>query len=264
MKPSNRTPKVDIVAGVPIAGFVGVNGAGKTTLLVQSALVDLARGRDVYSTLPISSRWGESKPIRSLRHLLELRDATVVLDEVSVIFSSRSTATLPAEVVTLLQTLRHKNLTVRWSAPAWMRCDNLLREVTQGVVNVVPLLRKREAGNPWPRPRMIAATLLDTSVGKADAMPEKVLRRRLLLPSRLQAWGAFDSFSDTPILGRSLVSGRCVDCGGSRETPKHSEARHRMLGLPWYPDDVPRVALEPEAGGVTFADEEGPALGGAS
>lgn len=256
----------DVAAGVPVCGFTGVNGAGKTTLAVQSALSDMAGGRTVYSTVQIDHpEYGRSEPIVSLRQLLEIEDATVLLDEVSVIFSSRSSQSLPAEVVAMLQTLRHRRLTVRWTAPAWMRCDNLLREVTQGVVNVVPLLRRRAgADTPWPAPRFVMAGLLDTSVGKADAMPEKVLRRRLIVPSRLAAWGTFDTYADTPLLGRHLQGGRCPDCGGAREVPKHSPARHAELGLPWYPDDHPRVVMDAAATAATVRDEEGPALGGAS
>jgi hypothetical protein len=244
-RPSKKPSGKDLVAGVPIAGFVGVNGAGKTMLAAQSAIHDMALGRDVYSTLPITSPWGDTKPIVSLRQLLHLEDATLLFDEVSVIFSSRSSQSLPAEVVALLQTLRHRRLTVRWTAPAWMRCDNLLREVTQGVVNVMPLLRYNEKANPWPRPRLMLATLLDTSVGKTDAMPEKRLGWRLYRPRALDAFGAYDTHADTPLLGRHLQGGNCVDCGGSQERPKHTEARHAMLGLPWYPEDVraPQRAL---------------------
>jgi len=225
----------DIAAGVPICGFTGVNGAGKTTLAVSSAIADMAQGRTVYSTVPISSEFGESRPIRSLRELLTLKDATLLFDDVAVIFSSRSSQSLPAEIVALLQTLRHSGLTVRWTAPHWMRCDNLLREVTQGLVNVIPVSRKYD-GTPWPRPRLMMAGLLDTSVGKADATPTKVLRRKFYLPTKLPSWGAFDSHADTPLLGRHLQGGTCVDCGGTLERHKHSEERHRALGVPFYAD----------------------------
>jgi hypothetical protein len=222
-----------VVAGVPIAGFTGINGAGKTLLAAHSAICDIAAGRPVYSTVPISSPWGDSIPLQSLRQLLELRDATVLLDEVAVIFSSRTTSSLPPEVVTFLQTVRHRGLTVRWTAPDWGRADILLRGVTQALVNVTPVMKVRD-GSLWPRPRLVMAGVLDTSTGKIDETPTKILRRRFAVPRRLASWGAFDTHADTPHLGRVVESGNCPDCGGSRERPKHSEARHAALGLPWF------------------------------
>jgi hypothetical protein len=247
--------KHDLAAGVPICGFTGRNGAGKTTLAVQSAIADMARGRDVYSTVHITSAYGESKPILTLRQLLELRDATILFDDVSAIFSSRSTASLPGEIVTLLQVLRHRNLTVRWTAPAWMRCDNLLREVTQDLVNVQPMFRVSD-GSPWPRPRLLMVALHDTSVGAVDATPEKILRRELLLPKKLDSFGAFDTHADTPIIGGRSQSGFCVDCGGTITREKHSPQRHAQLGLPWFDDDGVRVLQVTNA----VSDEELPRL----
>lgn len=254
-----KTPRgVDIVAGIPIAGFVGVNGSGKTLLAVQSALHDLARGRDVYSTVPVVSPWGESKPILSLRQLLHIRDSTLLLDEVAVIFSSRRTATLPSEIETLLQTLRHKNNTVRWTAPAWMRCDVMLREATQAVVNVVPVRGSARAGNPWPRPRLVLAAVLDTSAGDPDKMPEQRLGwPKIFRPGRLDSFGTYDTLADTPMIGRRYESGRCVDCGGSRHIPAHNKARHEALGLPWYDDEPMRVV--PRFSGAEGHNEGAPA-----
>lgn len=259
---SKRRPR-DIVQGSPIAGFVGINGAGKTALAVESAIADLARGREVYSTVQIECEFGASKPIESLRQLLTLRDVTILLDEVAVIFSSRSTHSLPAEIVMLLQTVRHARNTVRWTAPAWMRADTLLRSVTQAVVAVNPLLRVPTAGDLWPRPRFVYAAVLDTSTGKADSMPERTLRRRLYRLRGLHAIGAYDTHADTPMLGRHLHSGVCLDCGGSMERPKHSAARHEQLGIPLYDVDVhirPRAAdpVEPAADTLP-ATEEAPA-----
>lgn len=236
MKPRRR-PSSSILEGVPIAGVVGINGAGKTLLAAQQAICELAAGREVYSTVPITSRFGDSKPIRSLRELLELADCHVLLDEVAVVFSSRSTNSLPPEVDTFLQVMRHRKITMTWTAPGWMRPDNRLREVTQAVVNVMPLARRRERGNPWPRPRLVASALLDCSAGKVDAIPDKVMRRRFYIPTRLDSFGSYDTHADTPLLGHRLESGTCPDCGGSRTRPKHSEARHTELGIPWYGDD---------------------------
>lgn len=230
-------PPQPISVGVPIVGYVGVNGAGKTLLAASAVARDLWDGRTVYSTVPVVLPWGRTLPITSLRQLLELSGVTIFLDEVSVIFSSRSSQSLPNEIVTMLQTVRHKKNTIIWTAPAWMRCDNLLREVTQGVVNVTPLWRKGVKHDPWPVPRAVMAVLLDTSQGKADSMPDKRLRTRFALPRRQAAFGAYDTHADTPLLGKHVHSAVCVDCGGSESRPRHSKARHDALGLPWTLED---------------------------
>jgi len=230
-------PPVSLSVGVPIVGYVGVNGAGKTLLAASSVARDLWDGREVFSTVPVRFFYGSTKPITSLRQLLEIRNSTIFLDEVSVIFSSRSSQSLPNEIVTMLQTVRHRGNTIIWTAPAWMRCDNLLREVTQAVVNVMPITRKNVRDDPWPQPRLVLATLLDTSQGKADAMPDKRLRMRLLRPQRLPAFGAYDTHADTPLLGKHVHSSVCVDCGGTETRPKHSKKRHDELGLPWTHED---------------------------
>jgi hypothetical protein len=223
----------DFALGSPITGITGINGSGKTLLAVESAISDMQTGRTVYSTVPISSKYGDSLPVTSLHQLATLRDCTILLDEVAVIFSSRATAGLPHEVVTLLQTLRHKNIRVLWTAPAWMRADNLLREVTQALVSVSPLFRGSPSrNNPWPRPRVVMAGLLDTSSGKTDSEPDKVLRRRLFIPTRMVSYGAYDSMADTPQLGVTKHNRLC-ECGGAVPAPKHTEERHRELGIPW-------------------------------
>lgn len=243
-----RLPK-DVLRGVPIVGVTGVNGAGKTTLAVQSVIHDLLAGRRVFSTVPVTvvhPRTGEllsSEPVTSLRQLLELRDCTLLLDDVAVIFSSRSTSSLPPEIVALLDTTRHRGLRIVWTAPAWSRCDNLLRGVTQAVLNVVPLPLREHNETPWPRPRFIAATLLDTSAGKLDEMPTRVVRRAFYRQKGLAAFGAYDTHADTPLLGRHQnVAGVCPDCGGSRVRPKHSPERHAALGIPFF-DDLDQEAL---------------------
>lgn len=250
----SEKPVRDLARGIPVCGFTGVNGAGKTLLAVESAIADLQRGRRVYSTVAIDSKYGKSEPIVSLRQLLSLEDCTVLLDEVSVIFSSRSSQSLPAEVVAFLQTLRHRNIIVRWTAPGWMRCDNLLRQSTQAVVNVAPVLRVHGA-SPWPRPVVAMAGVLDTTTGATDETPTKVLRRKFLRPIRSVAFGTYDTLADTPLLGRHLQGGTCPDCGGTFERHKHSEARHADLGIPWFDDPrtVPAVHSErddPIAGGI--------------
>lgn len=231
----------DITLGSPITGFTGVNGAGKTLLAVQSAIERMRAGIPVYSTVAISTRAKdgtllESIPIVQLRQLLTLHDCVLLLDEVSVIFSNRSAQSLPAELEILLQTLRHRRVEVMWTAPAWSRAAIDLRIVTTALVSVVPVMRVAD-GTPWPRPRFCFAALLDTSTGKVDEMPTRVLRRVIYRPRSLAAWGAYDTHSDTPQLAAHRHSGICVECGGSVARPKHSEERHNRLGIAWLGDD---------------------------
>lgn len=229
--------------GVAICGFTGVNGAGKTLAAVACCIEKMRAGRTVYSTVPIDytdPRTGkryQSQPVQSLRQLLQLRDCTILFDEVAVIFSSRTSQSLPAEIVVLLQTLRHRRIDVIWTAPAWMACDNQLRRVTRGVVNVIPLLNRHDGVDPWGRPRVVMLGLMDTTQGKIDSVPDKVLRRRLMRPKGSRAWGAYDTHADSPLLGAHLVTGNCPDCGGSITRPKHSKALHESMGLPWYESD---------------------------
>jgi len=253
---------VNILENVPIVGITGVNGAGKTLVAAAAAIDEMERGRTVYSTVPVRFGDLETRPIRSIRELLSLEDCTVLLDEIAVIFSSRSSQSLPPDVVAWIHTLRHSKITLWWTAPAWSRCDNLIREVTQGVVSVNPWFRKRERGNPWPRPRLVQLGLLDTTTGKTDSTPTKVLRRQFVVPTRLRSWGAYDTFADTPLLGRHLQGGTCVDCGGTRVRPKHSEELHDLLGIPYYPEDDLAGFIPAKADPVPVHFEEIPAATG--
>lgn len=226
------------VAGIPIAAFTGINGAGKTLLAVQACIADMLAGRTVYSTVPIAytapdGTLYESIPLVDLHQLVKLRDCTVLLDDIAVMFSSTtSTSSLPGEVEVFFQTARHSRVTVYWTAPDWMRSQTLVRGATQACVNVVPLVR-RPSDSFWPKPVLLGVGVGDTTTGKKDATPSVVRRRRVLVPQRLQSWGAYDSEAPTPLLGVRSGRGICIDCLGSITVPRHSEARHRELGLEW-------------------------------
>lgn len=233
---SRRRHRASFVAGAPIVGFTGPNGMGKTLVAVSCiANDDLRLGRPVYSTVPITSPWGDSLPITSLRQLLELRDCTVFLDEVAVIFSSRDSMLVPREFDVFLQTLRHKGVTLRWTAPAWARADVRVREVTQVVVSCQGLGKVKVAGSFWRRPMLTLCGALDTISVAVDAAPEKVLKRRLFIPQALVGWGGYDTHADTPRIGHTATGGACVDCGGQTKRESCTVERHESLSIPTYP-----------------------------
>jgi hypothetical protein len=220
-----------LLADLPIVGITGPNGSGKTLLVVAEAMHDMANGRAVYSTVDISFDGLESIAITSLSQLLTIRDATVVLDEVVSIFDSADPASsLPPEVRLLLSIARHRGLTIRWTAPAWMRAQKRLREVTQAWVSVQPAGRRGRG--LWPEPWVCVVSIWDAKSSKVDADPTRRLRLRFRRPRRFTSWGAFDTLADVPIVGHLDAGGICVDCGGGRTRPKCTPERHRTLGLP--------------------------------
>lgn len=229
----------DPARGIPVVAFTGINGAGKTLLAVTSAIADMRAGRPVYSTVPIryvtpEGEVLESIPLVSLLQLAALQDCTVLLDDIAVMFSSTTaTSSLPAEIEVFFHTARHRRVTVRWTAPDWMRAQTLVRGATQACVNVVPLLRDTLAGDFWPTPRLVALGVADTTIGKKDATPSVVSRRAVRVPTRLAGWGAYDSEAPTPLLGVRSSRGVCLACYGTIPAPRHSRERHEQLGLAW-------------------------------
>ena len=233
----------DYAKGVPICGITAMNGAGKTLLGVTICIARMMTGRQVYSTVdiryvdPATGAVYESKPVLSLEQLLHLRDVTVFFDDVSSILPSGN-LNLPDEIVTLLQTLRHSGIDVLWSAPGWMRANNGLRLITQGLLNVIPVIKQHNSDSPWPTPVLNFVVLYDTGLGKPDAVPTRVLKRHVVLPRKLAAWGAYDTLADVPLLRATRRSSICEACNGREETPKHSKERHDMLGIPYYDRDT--------------------------
>ncbi|OIQ93159.1 zonular occludens toxin (Zot) [mine drainage metagenome] len=241
----------------PIVGFIGANGYGKTLVAVTECIRYMRLGVPVYSTVPITSEWGDSLPLTGRSQLLGLRNCVVLLDEVEVIFSSRTTASLPPDVTIFLHTLRHRGVILLWTAPAWKRADVLIREVTQVVVGLDAVAKYTVDGKFWPTPRFVFVTSMDcTSVG-ADDQPERTLRRRFYRLKGLSGWGAYDSEADTPRLGWPDEGGRCVDCGGRITPARCTPERHVELGLP-----VIGARAGSPAGGGARTDDLLPALDG--
>lgn len=142
----------------PIRAYVGPNGGGKSLCMVEDVLPTLrgirwvchnpdhehtARGetegfRRVLSTIKLVDGEGKPHPLydpfEDFEQLLHAEHVDVLMDEIVGIANSRDSRSLPSPVQNVLVQLRRRDVTLSWSAPNWARCEKILREVTQLVV----------------------------------------------------------------------------------------------------------------------------------
>lgn len=124
--------------GKTIHAYIGANGHGKTLAMMHDTYPSILAGRRILSTVRvIDPRTGETyanyERLHRLQQLVEARDCDVLLDEIVGALPSTAGQSLPLEVQLLLNQLRRRDVCLRWTAPSWMRCNVVLREVTQAV-----------------------------------------------------------------------------------------------------------------------------------
>lgn len=224
-----------------VTAYVGANGSGKTLLavsdLIEPRLKGRFRDRPLVSSVPISKVAPdgyliESVPLTSWEQLLELEGCDVFMDEVVRLASSRETGGLPPVVVSWLGMLRHHDVTVTWTAPAWGRADVLLREATQLAYECVPKLRVDQSneGLRWRRTVLSAYRAYATDENQGGEWPGDDGRQsrlpKLRRLSKLPGYGAYPSrYKPTQL---SEHSHYCSTCGLRRRTQycngKHSDA----------------------------------------
>lgn len=210
---------------IPLAGitaYVGANGSGKTALAVHERIRHAARtGRPLYSTVDVhwraergkyKGKFVESQPITGWSQLQQVEGADFLLDEVAALASSRETIGLPPELVNWLGSLRHHDVTCTWTAPSWNRADKVLREVTQVIVAMRPLVQFSHRGRLWPRTyygfagvyNVMGSSDGDAPLGRPNGM-------RIVPVWKLLSIGAYDSWAGVPHL--SEHSPLCQVCG---------------------------------------------------
>jgi hypothetical protein len=143
---------------------------------------------------------------------------------------------MPAAVERLLQKLRHADMTLCWTAPAWARADLILRETTQAVTVCEGSRREKTEhdGRLWLRNRQFefttfdAITYTDWTEGKQDKA-RRLAFQRFYGPGSA-AFAAYNSLGGVDTITSVTDAGRCVACGGTRTAPKCSCVSyvHRM------------------------------------
>lgn len=221
--------------GAPIMGFVGPNGGGKTVCAVKTLIPYLRRGGHVVSNLPLLDGvtgvpWDSFTLLEDYDQLAGVRDCVVFLDEIVTTSGSRTSSALPFQVEYLLQTLRHSNVRLYWTAPSVKRADVVLREVTQFVTECRGFAGDRrvaraalEAGDTvplWAPKRLFRFTTYDFAEFSEWSVKKKDVAHSF---AREWWWGpgspaflSYDTLGQVVRVAESNPSGRCLRCGGTR------------------------------------------------
>lgn len=164
-------------------------------------------------------------PLVDWSQVLEARGCDLLLDEVTGAASSRESSSLPAAIANKLVQLRRNDVVVRWSAPAWMRADKIIRECSTSVVFCRGYLSKRVREDnggerAWRQRRMFrwqsydAAEFEDFTSGKRKEMRAEV--NDWHWGPRSPAFQAYDTYDTVLSVGVVDETGTCWQCGGSR------------------------------------------------
>lgn len=195
--------------------------------MMHDTRLSMDLGRDILSTVRVlDPRTGEPyanyEPFTRWEQLLEARSCDVLMDEILGVAASTSGQSLPLEVQLLLNQLRRRDVLLRWTAPAWSRCNIVLREVTQAVTVCRGYMPKFEASGDgsrlWGMNRLFRWTTYDaiefttwsdskegTLKGKANAW--------LWRPGSW-AEASYDTFDSVDNVDSG--EGYCFRCGGMR------------------------------------------------
>ena len=216
-----------------IVAVTGANGAGKTAWAVRELRFRISRGYTVYANFPIKG----AKLVTSWAHLIEIENAYVLLDEIVAVASSRDYSAMPTDAVLAMQTLRHRDVGLYWTAPNFGRADKIIREVTQRWVNLSPLISWPERGKIWPNTRLSLVSkgipVTDGSDGQRLAHATYSLFRPKTVSNDYDTLASIEGFSADPF------PSRCRDCGARINYGSHArgDCSHRHI----VRDDLPPV-----------------------
>lgn len=214
--------------GFPIHAYIGANGHGKSLAMLHDTYLSILKGRRILSTVRIiDPRTGETydnyERLTELHQLVGVRDADVDLDEIVGALPSTPGQSLPLELQLLLNQLRRRNVSLRWTAPSWMRCNVVLREVTQAVTVCRGYFPKYEhdehAERVWGQNRLFRWTTYD-----AYEFTEWSDNKEAQLKGKANAWAwrgpkmmaqyCYDTFDAVDNIDSG--EGFCFRCSGMR------------------------------------------------
>lgn len=248
----------------PIQGFVGANGGGKSALCIDTAISQAERfDVPLWSNVWIDPERTTAKVhrLRGLLDLMNVREGIVVMDDIASVAPARETNASPPELVMELAALRHRDAMLMWSAPVLEDVDVKIRRVTQSVVALKPLRRKRIEGQLWPNTVLSYAkaydfTPVDTVTINADT-PRKQHGFLRLASLRLDAYNTRETMQLTADHAVCTVCGlrkRREYCNGKHPHPVAApdplDATPDALDIAAAPDHDPVPSPPPTTPGL--------------
>lgn len=236
----------------PIMAYVGPNGGGKSLAMVKDTLPTLRMGRPVLSTVRLLDHTTGLPhpsyiPFTDWDQLLEARDCDVVMDEMVGIAGARESMKLDVRVQNILVQLRRRNVVLRWSAPAWLRADKIVREVTQAVTECRgfysdKLARTDTALQLWAPKRLFSFRTYDTidfeewTSGRRDAV--KPSASEWFHGPGSSVFASYDTLDAVERVTGADEGGVCTTCGGAAprrrpcSCPRDAAGRHLPVVVP--------------------------------
>lgn len=272
---------------IMIAAYSGANGYGKTLCMVYDTMPDLDAGVPVLSSVRLTD-WRDPRPCDGTRQtlheggeqpcdvvdpdglpvdhsehlaahpayipllnfgqILKHKAGAILLDEITSSFSSRDTMGMPRAVLTRIQQLRKRDVAVRYTSPAYMNTDVMLRRVTLGVTLCRGYFPGRIPGRQWRVNRGFRFLTYKADAFKDFSEADRASQQRggrkrsarirpeslglLWGPSAGGVFDAYDTFGDVAMLAALDESGTCWECGGSiarKKCPGHDHSTDAPL-----------------------------------
>lgn len=128
----------------PMYLIVGRRGSGKTLQATEYGLSRMRRGERVYANYGIVDRERGLRAgrIHTLLDVMDLRDATVIIDEANLWASAREWSKIPPQVIAAWAESRKRGLSFIFTAQHEERVDKIIRELADWILvcERVPLL----------------------------------------------------------------------------------------------------------------------------
>jgi len=136
-----------------VSGIVGPRGSGKTLLLTYLSILDMKRGKTVYSNYPIeanvTTRKGivkvQSQPLNYESLLAidqSLLECVLVIDEFNLWFHSHRWMTYGNKIMSIfIQQIRKRHASLYYSSQSFKSCDGFVRDQTDMLVKCADMAK---------------------------------------------------------------------------------------------------------------------------